>query len=258
MTTTANQYELGPEQLIEARVSAAFSRIPRFRQPREPEVLAYWLGQIVGWPGHEVFSADRRLVDQENYAAALVRGIAQNAAELMQVTGQDDAAGNLWSLLSDRVADDQVAASEAYLKQLATLLPAIAGPPCFHLAGQARKKSRPDHDLFAMVPIRVVCAYLIQVEGRAPPVCGSKKKEKKLLTEAEPEVLGGRPVKRPAPFPREHAASLAVSVLNALGIETVADIESLIRRALAEPWATAGNKFSWWVLLPDVANAASE
>lgn len=258
MTMTANQYELGPEQQIEAKVSAAFARLSVFRRPREPEALAYWLGQIVGWPGHEFFSAERRLVDHENYAAALVRGIVQNAKELMQVNGQDDTAGDLWALLCDRVADVQVASSEAYLKKLGTLLPTIAGPPCFHLAGQALKKSRPEHDLFAMVPIRVVCAYLIHVEGRTPPARGSNKNEKKLLTEAESGDRCAGAVKRVAPFPREHAASLAVSVLNALAISTVADTESLIRRALAEPWAVAGNKFSWWHLLPDVAYEASE
>ncbi len=257
-TVTANQYELGPEQQIEAKVSAVFARLSPFRRPREPEALAYWLGQIVGWPGHDFFSGVRSLVDQENYVAALIREISQSASEIMRVTGQNGTAGNLWSLLCDRVAEDEAAASEVYLEQLGTLLPKVVAPPCFYLAGQALKISRPERDLFAMVPIRVVCAYLMHVEGRTPPARGLKKTQKKLLTEAEPAAEGARKPERPTPFPREHAANLAQTVLSALNIGIVADIESLVRRALAEPWAAAETKFCWWYLLPDVAYEIKE
>ncbi|RMB39164.1 hypothetical protein C8J47_0127 [Sphingomonas sp. PP-F2F-G114-C0414] len=252
-TMTANQYELGPEQQVEAKVSAAFAKLSPVRRPREPEVLAHWLGQLVGWPGHEFFSTDRRLVDQEKYAAALIHEIAHIAEELVRVTGRGGSVGDLWALLCDRVSEDELVSSEVYLKQLVTLLPWLAEPPRFQLEGQPRKTGRPERDLFAMVPIRVVCAYLIYVEGYAPPVRVSSKTETNILSETAPDVGIAIASKQRPPFPRQHAAYLALNVLGALGMNTVADIDSLIRYALAEPWTTADDEFSWWHLLPKVA-----
>jgi hypothetical protein len=252
-TITVDRYELGPEQRIEAKLSAKFADVSPSRRPSKPELLAYWLGQIVGWPGHEFFSATRRLVDQESYVAALINQIAETAHELVRVAGREDSAGGLWALLCNRLAADRAASGEAYLKQFDTLLPWLAKPPRFHLVGQPRKTGRPDRDLFAMVPIRVVCAYLIHVEGYAPPVRHFSKGRVDAVDDIDPNASIAIGSKQRAAFPRQRAADIAFSVLGALEVNTVAEVESLIRHVLAEPWSTTSDEFNWWSLLPDVS-----
>ncbi len=255
-TMTANQYELGPEQLIEAKLAAKFSELSPSRRPMKPGLLAYWLGQIVGWPGHEFFSATRRLVDQQSYAAALICEIAQSAKKLMEVTGQDDVAGSLWHLLCDQVDEDEDARSEAFLKRLGTLLPVVAEPPCFHMAGQPRKTGRPELDLFALTPISVVCAYLIHAESYAPPLRKPKDNSTDGLNITEDDVpgpLGPRPA-----FPRQRASDIAAVVLDVLGITIRARLDSLIKHALVEPWMDFKGEFDFWVLLPNVKTLTAE
>ncbi len=258
MTMTEARYELGPEQLIEEKLNARFTELSPSRRPRKPRLLAYWLGQIVGWPGHEFFSATRRLADQESYVAGLINEIAETANELVSVTGRRDSVGDLWGLLCNCLPAEKTGSGEDYLKQLAMLLPWLAEPPGFHLTGQPRKIGRPERDLLAMVPIRVVCAYLIHVEEYAPPVRHLSKGQVGGLDQTEPDVGNAIASKQRAAFPRQRAANLAWSVLCALGMNTAGEVESLIRHVLAEPWATTSNEFTWWCLLPDVAGAPGE
>ena len=251
-------YELGQEQGIEADVAAALSKLPEFRRPKNIPVLAYWAGQIVGWPGYGFFSAERSLADQQEYVAGLISDLKSTAAAISQALGDRGDEDVFWAMLCDGMGTEGAAARRAYVERLAPALPWLAEAPRFRKRVAPSHGGRPEQDLFAKVVVRVVCAYLIYVERLQPQLqhpdpAQGKCAELAVVEETAPSASAGKPR-----LSVQHAGTLAQVVLDVLGVRRNSRLETLVHAVRQERWARAGEAFSFWNLLPDVAPPAND